>query len=159
MHLYLINELIYIGDDTAFSNTSSSGQFQVKEAYSTRTLESWDARDSKWDCVWKWPRPDRVKTFLWLCFHERLLTNVHMTQDARCDRCHKSDETISHCLRDCDEAVKVWLRLVPMSDWNSFFSLPSDQWLLRNLRQSKVVSHFQASWNMIFGVCYWLLWN
>ena len=52
------------GDDTAFWNNSSSGQFQVKEAYSSRKLESWDARDNKWDCVWKWPGPDRVKTFL-----------------------------------------------------------------------------------------------
>ena len=49
-----------------------------------------------------------------------------MTQDAMCERCRKADETISHCLRDCDEAVNVWLRLVPRTECNSFFSLPLD---------------------------------
>ena len=82
-----------------------------------------------------------------------------MIQDARCEHCHKADETISHCLRDCDEAVNVWVRLVPRTEWNNFFSLPFDQWLLSNLRQSKVAPRFQASWNLVFGVCCWLLWT
>lgn len=65
----------------------------------------------KWDIVWRAPVQQRVRVFLWLLLHERLLCNTnrvhrHLADDPRCQRCNNnSDETLLHLFRDCP-AVK-----------------------------------------------------
>ncbi|CAN1308034.1 Putative ribonuclease H protein At1g65750 [Linum perenne] len=63
-----------------------------------------------WDKVWKWEGPYRIKSFLWLAVHGRLLTNServrrHLATSAACPRCGAASESVAHALRDCPLAA------------------------------------------------------
>ena len=70
-----------------------------------------------WRLVWDWMGPERIKTFLWLVMHERLLTNLEclkrgMTTDGTCSICNVDEETTLHVLHDCIEARMIWVQLI-----------------------------------------------
>ncbi|CAN1162577.1 Putative ribonuclease H protein At1g65750 [Linum perenne] len=69
-----------------------------------------------WKTIWNWVGPSRIKHFLWISGHGRLLTNServrrHIASDSSCDRCGNPNESATHILRDCDFATDVWRRL------------------------------------------------
>ncbi|KAK8575350.1 hypothetical protein V6N12_063025 [Hibiscus sabdariffa] len=69
--------------------------------------------DPCWKRVWKLQVPQRVRFFLWLALHRRLLTNVerirrHLTSMDRCECCLDGPEDMIHVLRDCFVARDLW---------------------------------------------------
>ncbi|KAF7814835.1 ribonuclease H [Senna tora] len=79
-----------------------------------------------WSSIWKLPVPQRVRSFMWLCAHEKLLTNVErckrqILDSASCDRCGAMAEDAIHPLRDCGNVKDIWLRLVKPCYWAEFF--------------------------------------
>lgn len=45
----------------------------------------------EWNLAWKWPRPQRTRTFLWMALHHKLLTNIvrfhgHMSSSIICHK-------------------------------------------------------------------------
>ena len=106
--------------------------------------------------VWDWKAPERIRFFLWLATHRRLLTNAerykrHLTQDSHCEFYSEVEEDILHVLRHCPVAYYVWVCLVPRDMVNIFFSLDFDDWLFFNLK-SKTQFSVDITWSMIFGV-------
>ncbi|KAK8559190.1 hypothetical protein V6N12_042472 [Hibiscus sabdariffa] len=70
----------------------------------------------------------RVRCFLWLVGHERILTNAdrtrrHLTCDSRCSICSVSKEDIDHALRHCLIASSVWNQIICMDGLLSAWSL------------------------------------
>ncbi|CAL1366987.1 unnamed protein product [Linum trigynum] len=68
--------------------------------------------------IWKWPGPSRVRHFLWLAVHDRLLTNAerarrHIADSSGCQRCRGDSETLDHVLRQCPFAKEVWAEVLP----------------------------------------------
>ena len=97
----------------------------------------WDEENGKWSYIWRWQGPERVKTFLLLAMHDRLLTNGErmyrrLSSHDRCSKCHSREDTL-HVLRDCPVAVHIWTSLVHQQDWQKFFSSTLLEWLCHNL--------------------------
>lgn len=113
---------------------TSSGKFYVKSAYLQLNDNMSDIDGEDWKVVWKWSGPERVKTFLWLCFKEKLLTNVererrHMAAGRICRWCNNGDEDVLHILRDCLSAQEAWGSLLRCDIKPEFMEGNLQQWL------------------------------
>ncbi|CAN1160631.1 Putative ribonuclease H protein At1g65750 [Linum perenne] len=70
--------------------------------------------DSVWRHIWGWNGPNRIKHFLWLASHKKLLTNEergrrHLTNQVLCHRCSVHTESVSHVIYECNFAMQVWV--------------------------------------------------
>ncbi|CAN1809758.1 Putative ribonuclease H protein At1g65750 [Linum perenne] len=104
--------------------------------------------------VWKWDGPNRVKYFLWLAFHEILLTNAerarrHLTTSVWCSRCRDQTETASHVLRECPIASGVWQELG--------FDVTNDAW--RKPLPIWIAAELQKEKGLLFGITAWTIWK
>lgn len=74
--------------------------------------EKEDSVNEGWMMVWMLNVPERVRTFMWLLKHDRLLTNLSKSRkgmgSAMCNLCGSSCKTTMHALRDCASARKMW---------------------------------------------------
>ncbi|CAN1167006.1 Putative ribonuclease H protein At1g65750 [Linum perenne] len=145
-----------IGQDSFIWGLEPNGKFSISSAYQLLTVLSPDSRDPTWVGVWRWPGPNRIKHFLWLATHKRLLTNEersrrHLTNQVVCPRCSLRTESISHVLLECQFALQVWDKTLPLAlterrRHNSF-----DSWWCDMLKNT--------SSNVKFGVTAWLIWK
>lgn len=123
----------------------------MKTTYLVLTEQSSETRSSEkiFHLVWKWSGSLRVQAFLWKLGHARLMTNeervkLHMTKDTSCLRCLDQSESIMHYLRDCNQILDFWSKLVPSEKWSQFASRGFHSWLVWNL-ESTDVGPFQFS--------------
>ncbi|KAK5842072.1 hypothetical protein PVK06_004400 [Gossypium arboreum] len=56
------------GPNKIFWMHTSNGKFTIKSAYQMIKGNTWNEQESKWKKVWKFPRPQRVRFFLWLVY-------------------------------------------------------------------------------------------
>lgn len=76
---------------------------------------------------------------------------------ASCAACECILETNLHAIRDCVEAKKVWLLLLPDDRKASFFEEEKWQWLLNNLKWDP--DGCGLRWSLVFGVACWKIWK
>ncbi|CAL1385774.1 unnamed protein product [Linum trigynum] len=90
--------------------------------------------------VWKSVVPLKICGFLWICFHQKILTIDNLKRRGwalanRCELCQKEEESVSHIFVDCDFTKQVWngvisccpLERVPSNDITSTIrNWPSD---------------------------------
>ncbi|PKI59520.1 hypothetical protein CRG98_020048 [Punica granatum] len=131
--------------DRLYWSHESSGMFSVSSAYWLLVEHTLAAPLAIWRLIWRWSGPQRVRHFLGLVAHDRLLTNeFHLrtliATSASCSVCLGQTESIIHVLRDCTLAREVWLRLVPTRQQHTFFSLPLQPWFMANLQQDTLCS-------------------
>ncbi|CAN1806131.1 Putative ribonuclease H protein At1g65750 [Linum perenne] len=114
------------------------------------------ASEQLWNRVWKWNGPNKIKHFLWLASHDRLMTNVerkrrHLTNQVICSRCSLQPESLPHVLFECCFALQVWKAVLPEA-----------------VRVKEVHGEFFTWWKMMlvdekqstkFGITAWLLWK
>ncbi|CAN1122460.1 Putative ribonuclease H protein At1g65750 [Linum perenne] len=105
-------------EDELIWGPDPKGKFSIKTAYEILDTYSDVSTGSIWRSIWKWEGPNRVRHFLWLIAHEKVLTNSercrrHLTDDSRCHRCPNSVEDVLHVCRDCTLAKEVWSALFP----------------------------------------------
>ncbi|KAL4361411.1 hypothetical protein GQ457_04G027310 [Hibiscus cannabinus] len=86
--------------------------FFTRSAYSALDIDVYSTRNFNWRLVWFIQLPQRIRVFLWLAVHDRLLTNVerkrcHLVYSDVCNLCHGRSETLLHVLRDCSMAQSV----------------------------------------------------
>ncbi|KAF7823171.1 putative ribonuclease H protein At1g65750 family [Senna tora] len=149
------------GDHVAWRH-SSDGVFSTKSAYLAITKEDGTVRHSFWKLLWKWKGMEKVRSFLWLCGHDRLLTNVARKRRGLaatdvCARCNGAAEDLLHTLRDCAKARCIWLKLVHPSKWHLFFNVPRLNWLSLNLGSN--MGWHGSDWGVIFAYACWYIWR
>ncbi|CAN1179262.1 Putative ribonuclease H protein At1g65750 [Linum perenne] len=98
--------------------------------------------------IWNWKGPNRIRFFLWILGHDRLLTNTerlrrHLTREGGCIRCDNGCESASHIFRDCCFAIDFWNGL-------GFHGSDRTAWL----RQ-----HLTGPNSLLFGIGLWQLWK
>ncbi|CAN1811144.1 Putative ribonuclease H protein At1g65750 [Linum perenne] len=145
-----------IGHDSFTWGLEPNGKFTVSSAYQLLNELSPDLRDPIWDGIWRWPGPNRIKHFLWLATHKRLLTNEersrrHLTNQVVCPRCSLHTESISHVLLECQFASQVWETSLPSALVERRKHTNFDSWWREMLKN--------PSSNIKFGVTAWLLWK
>lgn len=78
--------------------------------------ESDNIDDECWNMIWKASVQQRVRAFLWLVCHNRIIGNLNrykrsMTDNPSCAICDAPHESTMHLLRDCPAAKAIWRRL------------------------------------------------
>ncbi|CAN1771029.1 Putative ribonuclease H protein At1g65750 [Linum perenne] len=147
-----------LGQDTPVWGLEGSGVYSVKTGYSIiHGLESdSDMERRKWKTIWSWPGPNKIRHFMWLVAHNRLMTNEerarrHLTSSSECGSCAGVVESIDHVLRGCFIAREVWRKTLSRSHEPSFFSAPFQSWWDSNIQNSEGQT--------TFGITCWIIWR
>lgn len=105
----------------------SHGVYIVGRAYrklsSHTSTESW----AGWKLIWQLRVQQRIRTFLWLLSHGKLLSYFNrwrrsMASSPRSTLCLEEEETNLHAVRDCPKTRKVWLHFIKPNLLHKFFS-------------------------------------
>jgi hypothetical protein len=90
-----------------------------------------------WKKIWKLQVPERVRSFIWLLKHGRLLTNYRKSKmgmgSSFCAFCGDVEETELHVLRDCPRCMNVWLNIIHGNKREVFFNSTLQQWININI--------------------------
>ncbi|XP_021810643.1 uncharacterized protein LOC110753955 [Prunus avium] len=143
------------GEDKCIRQSTSNGQFSVKTAYSTFYLDEGNA-NWKWDFIWKLHVLPKVKTFLWVLCHKKLLTNAQrlkrkLTNVAVCPICECPLESCVHLFKDCTATLAIWNRLGFGRVESGQLMDDYDDWLLNNLKLKRFVIH-GLRWYLVFAI-------
>ncbi|CAN1188712.1 Putative ribonuclease H protein At1g65750 [Linum perenne] len=143
------------GEDTWVWGCESNGRFSIRSAYNlvNQLVNSRPLVD--WKVIWRWDGPNKVKHFLWLSAHGKILTNEErvrrkMTQNADCPRCSDVGESVLHVLRECPFAAQVWSSLGFPADHHMFACADLSGWI------NAIVQHDNS---LLLGITCWYLWK
>ncbi|XP_057739711.1 uncharacterized protein LOC130956727 [Arachis stenosperma] len=83
-------------------------KYSTREGYRwllEKTL-NWNANNN-WNWLWNTNIPEKFKFTMWLGLHDALPIEIfrfkrHLASLDMCKRCNKAQETMEHCLRDCE---------------------------------------------------------
>ncbi|KAF7806896.1 protein lin-12 [Senna tora] len=148
--------------DTIIWRHTQDGIFSTRSAYRAISRTDEDQPNRYWRLLWKWKGMERIRSFLWLCGHDRLLTNEArkrrgLTGVDTCSRCGTDVETLLHTLRDCRKVKPLWMKLVHPSHWHVFFGLGRMDWLEKNLSSS--FGRSGKPWESVFAIAAWIFWK
>ncbi|KAE8655645.1 hypothetical protein F3Y22_tig00117021pilonHSYRG00092 [Hibiscus syriacus] len=106
-----------LGEDLPMWRWHQSGKCTVKTAFSVLNRSNWDTENKLWNLAWEFDGWQRIRQFLWLILHNRLMTNVErtrrgLTMDSTCPTSREGDETISHVLWECPKARMALIRML-----------------------------------------------
>ncbi|CAN1149430.1 Putative ribonuclease H protein At1g65750 [Linum perenne] len=130
----------------------ASGRFSVKFAY----LFLKDLRDGDegtvWKKVWGWDGPAKIRQFLWLTAHGKIMTNEErckrrVATDASCPECRGGCEDVEHVLRRYCFADLVWQEVLPDMALSSTSATGFMDWWHRGLSDGEK--------KLVFGVATW----
>ncbi|KAK2379785.1 Polynucleotidyl transferase, ribonuclease H superfamily protein [Trifolium repens] len=114
-----------------------------------------------WRKIWKLHVAERVRSFIWLVLHERLLTNYRKSKmgmgHAMCNYCGDIIETELHVLRDCPLVMPIWLNVVDDRMRSSFFVGELKQWITLNLTSLKKWNN-DVDWKDFWATACHFIW-
>ena len=142
---------------------STNGLFSVKTAYLSQRLATVGSDSRVWKVIWKLSVPQRIRSFLWMVNHERVMCNVErvrrgFTSDSLCPICHQEEESLVHLFRDCTAASQIWTALAHDEVLNNGQVLDFKGWLIYNLTQVNSLE-FQSKWGELFAIALWWIWK
>ncbi|KAL9228579.1 hypothetical protein vseg_004142 [Gypsophila vaccaria] len=151
-------------EDELYWNGSAHGKFTIKSALVI--LKGIDIPTEPdpvaWHLIWKLPVQQRIRMFIWLAAHDRLMTNFNrvrrgLADDSVCPRCLSEEETTDHLLRHCPTSVEIWSHLGESTSSGLFFTENFRLWISTNASNS---SPFASSlWSMKFAITCWWIWR
>ncbi|GAU25543.1 hypothetical protein TSUD_259770 [Trifolium subterraneum] len=145
------------GRDERVGVGGNKKDFSVTSMYNNLCGFNKDDAHYMWGRVWKLKAPERVRTFIWLVMHNKLLTNslksVMGLSHAMCSYCRVVEETTLHVLRDCTLAKKIWSHVVPLASRSGL-----QEWICFNLNNF-VMGICEGTWNVFWAMACYLLWN
>ena len=119
-----------------------------------------DTAGDTWAWMWKTKLPQRIKLFLWLVLHGKVLTNAerfrrNMSQNPHCAICLNEMEDLDHLLRRCPQAVGMWHALQAKGLYYLASDATCHQWVQLNMRGA----HEDPDWPTKFMITVWYLWK
>lgn len=90
-----------------------NGRFSVRSAYMLTVRSSQEGTWNGWMLIWRLRVQQRVRVFLWLLAHGRILMNsmryrLGIAPSSACGRCGELREDVLHVIRDCQSSKEVW---------------------------------------------------
>ncbi|CAJ2644087.1 unnamed protein product [Trifolium pratense] len=95
-------------------NHGLNGVYSVASGYNWLRQQRGSAHNNaSWSWIWKLAAPEKIKFFIWcVCHHViptlSLLCRRNLAPYDIFPRCSISEETILHCMRDCNTAKRIW---------------------------------------------------
>ncbi|XVF81675.1 hypothetical protein PTKIN_Ptkin15bG0174300 [Pterospermum kingtungense] len=141
---------------------SKNGLFSIRSAYDL-SFGTGNEEDTLWNVIWKLDVPNRIRCFLWLVKHQRLMCNAErlgrgFTNDGCCALCHGSLENVQHVVRHCPEISSIWTMLLPADELHYQCTLDFDRWLHHNIC-STIHNFANLPWNVVFATVIWWQWK
>ncbi|XP_056688793.1 uncharacterized protein [Spinacia oleracea] len=148
--------------DLVYWQGESKGKFSIKSAlrimrHTTDTID-----DVCWETIWSAPVQQRIRAFLWLSCHDRILGNLNrfkrrMADNPKCYICDAREESTLHILRDYPAAKLVWRRVGSIALLPHFFTSNLKDWITTNL--NGLAGEELVDWRTSFGVAIWWIWK
>jgi hypothetical protein len=124
-------------DDSNYWPYSKHACYSVVSAYNMLSELDQSEEDVMWKKIWKLQVPERVRSFIWLLKHGRLLTNYRKSKmgmgSSFCAFCGDVEETELHVLSDCPRCMNVWLNIIHGNKREVFFNSTLQQWININM--------------------------
>ncbi|XVE79323.1 hypothetical protein DITRI_Ditri14bG0049000 [Diplodiscus trichospermus] len=148
--------------DDIFWGPNESGLFTVASAYKLSVGNDVQV-DKIWMIIWHLQVPNRIRSFIWLLQHDRVMCNKErmrrgLTSFGGCEFCNGSLEDMDHVLRKCPEASNLWQSLLPAAKFHKQGNLSFHEWLQYNLCASLSFAGF-PNWPASFAITLWWLWK
>ena len=146
---------IIYGSDVRESLSGDHKNYSVAALYQELGGFQNNIIESNWCMIWKLAVPKRVRCFMWLMRHERLLTNYAKSRmgigSSMCAYCGSVSETVLHAMRDCALAMPLWMNVVHINNREVFFMGDLQHWIHFNL--STVAGwNTSAEWRAFWAV-------
>jgi len=146
-------------EDSPMWTASRTGEFTISSAINILQGAVF-ATESPWNWLWKLRLPHRIQVFLWLLFHQKLLTNSERFRrkfgpDPLCGICLEEAEDLDHLLRKCPHAQGVWQSLNSLG----LCCVNPDSSISDWLRVNLTGSHVDPQWPRKFAISLWYLWK
>lgn len=125
--------------DLIYWQSGNKGKFSIKSALSIMRNVTDSLDQTCWDLIWTAPVQQRIRAFLWVACHDRVMSNAlrfnrKLTEDARCYVCGAEVESTLHILRNCPLAQVVWRNLGGPADKPEFYQQHLKHWITANLK-------------------------
>ncbi|KAK9030158.1 hypothetical protein V6N11_031589 [Hibiscus sabdariffa] len=150
--------------DSCYWRWTSKHGFELKSTYNKQIELTWEIANPIWNTIWSLQVPQRIQFFLWLSCRQKIMTNSErykrsLAVDPSCPICHVNEETTLNVLRDCNVISQSWLKIIPPSLLNDFFTFPISEWLKQNLESKLVIPGWNIPWNIFFVSFLWHTWK
>ncbi|XP_072087145.1 uncharacterized protein [Arachis hypogaea] len=117
---------------------AATKKYSEREGYRwllEKTL-NWNV-NSNWNWLWNTNILEKFKFTIWLGLHDALPTETfrskrHLASSDMCKRFNKAQETMEHCLRDCERSKAIWHMLDP-SILDSTAGIALEEWFRKAL--------------------------
>lgn len=137
-------------------------KIQTQTALQIIRKDSNEFEDAIWSLIWRAPTQQRIRAFLWLACHDRLLGNGnryrrHLTDDPKCFICGELDESTLHILRSCPAARCVWNKVGGPANSQAFYQGELKSWVTSNLEYNN--GDTDVDWPIYFCTTLWWIWR
>ncbi|CAN1743013.1 Putative ribonuclease H protein At1g65750 [Linum perenne] len=144
------------GEDVLVWGLEDNGRFSVKSAYALLRDHRLDDSNGKWQKVWQWQGPNRIKHFMWIAMQGKLMTNLermrrHLSNFDGCVACGQGAESLDHLFRTCNVARSIWSAMLP-----EVISPIQEQWSFQSWWSNNIAN---LQLNPSFGIIAWLIWK
>lgn len=146
--------------DKIITTIEEDGTFTIGGMYRYMSEDTDYADNHGWSIIWHLNVPERVRCFIWLLKHERILTGQRMQDhsfgEARCNLCGNISETILHAMRDCKYAKEVRENRIENSIMHEFYTYDVQKWISLNL-----VAAFprEMDWSFYWAIDFHSIWE
>ncbi|XP_025647216.1 uncharacterized protein [Arachis hypogaea] len=130
---------------------AATKKYSAREGYRWLLKKTLNWNDnSNWKRLWNTNIPEKFKFTMWLGLHDTLPTETFRFKRhlAYSDMCNKAQETMEHCLRDCERSKAIWHMLDP-NILDSTAGTALEVWF------QKALANNEAS----FGTGLWWVWR
>ncbi|CAN1729813.1 Putative ribonuclease H protein At1g65750 [Linum perenne] len=122
------------GDDVWSWDDETNKNFSIRSAYKLITKTDGAPTSTNWKQVWNWRCPNKIRYFMWLATHGRLLTNEerrrrNIAANGNCPCCSRGAETTSHVLRECSFVAALQFKLGLVTEtWGRIPAESCERW-------------------------------
>ena len=93
--------------------------------------------------MWKLKIPQKLKSYLWIVFYGKLLTNSlrmkrGLTNVSSCFSCLEMED-MNHIFRVCPKAVVIWSSLFKREWYSDTWDTPLLEWIKINLKKGSLL--------------------
>lgn len=133
--------------------------FSIKTTYNISSSLLHDEKHDLWKRVWNLNIPNKMRSFLWLVIHKKIMCNAErsyrgFTTVADCSKCSGELEDVNHIFWSCTVAKQIWISLLSNQEILKHNSMTFEEWIDHNLR-NKPMGIIDADWNVTFSVTIW----